>query len=115
MKLARKVGTIRVGDILWTHPYGQPEKWLAQPEVITGETAQSWIMGDSRFNPEKVNKKTLRETIPKFGYRQWYTEQGKIDALFIRNHRHQISAAILSCADVSQLKKIAEIIGMELA
>lgn len=107
--------TIKVGDMLWTHPHGQPNKWLLGPETITGETPQSWLLGDSKYKRDKVNKKTLRESIQNYGYRQWYTEQEKFDLIFIRRHRHQISGAILLCNNVNQLRKIAEIIGMVLA
>lgn len=104
----------KIGDKLWTHPYGRPECWVDAPVEITGETKQSWLLGDPNFKRNKVNKKTMQESVPGFTPRQWYTLQDKIDVAFLHAHRHQISAAVLSEKNVQALKTIAGILGMEL-
>jgi hypothetical protein len=97
---------MKVGDILWSKPYYQPntDKW--QQQKIAGETRLSWLLE----NGTKINKKTMRETIPNFGWHLWYTDQGKLDHKWISENRNSIASKVSVCNDVSQLKNIALIL-----
>jgi|SRR5579859_1028698 len=104
---------IKIGDTLYTHPPGRPGH-LTMGRVITGDTRLSWLVGDPKFSRHKVLKKSLRENIPRYGHRQWYTEAGVNAAGFVDKHRFRIVSALSVEGDVSKLKKIAEILGVEL-
>jgi len=105
---------LKIGDSLWTSPYGRPEKWEPKAIQITGETKFSWLVGEqlgSKDTRYKVNKKTLQEAIPNMLPRQWYTEQGKADLAFIRQHRHAIVSWVQVCDDVEKLRQIGNLVG----
>jgi len=102
----------KVGDTLWTiNPRDRREGWKSY--VITGETRQSWLVGEMRFTPAKVNKHTMLENHGQWGMQRWFTEQGMIDQRFMDEQRHHIARLVGVESDVAKLKKIAEIIGME--
>jgi hypothetical protein len=106
------VAAPKIGDTLWTSPYGQPERFGEASDTITGETKFSWLMGDSKYKREKVNKRTMRETIPRYGDRIWYTADGLANVKFLRSYRHHISSRVLSCSDPAKLRQIMAILEM---
>lgn len=101
---------IKIGTMLHTTDHGRSDKWTS--EKVTGETAQSWIM-EGKYKPSKVNKRTMLETIPRWGNRRWYTEQGMKDLRWINENRWEISSAVGAVDDVSMLRTIARMIGKE--
>lgn len=105
----------QIGDRLYTSPHGRPERIGEEHDTITGETKFSWLMGDPKFKREKVNKKTMMESIPNFGHRRWYTVQGLTEEAWRRKYRHVISGVVQVEMDVKKLRLIAEILGMEIS
>lgn len=106
-----------IGDTLWTHGYGEnpdhnPER-IRLKHTIVGETRQSWLL-DNRKNPYKVSKRYLSERIPGHGWRQWYTEQEKVDFAFVRKHAWAVARGVQQVRSAEALKKIAELVGVEL-
>lgn len=104
--------TIRVGDTLWMIDFRDGRKgWEAS--VILGETRQSWLVGPS--GGRKVLKKTLMENHgANWGLQRWYTTAGKEAKQFCDKHARSIGGAVDVCDDPEKLKKIADIIGLEL-
>jgi hypothetical protein len=105
----------KVGDILYTHPIGRPDRLGEDSGEITGETRLSWLVGEPQYARAKVNKVSLDEAIRDHLPRHWYTKEGLDRELFIKANRHLISRSVSYERDVDKLKKIAEILGMEVA
>jgi hypothetical protein len=102
-----------IGDTLYTSPHGRSERIGDESAEITGETKFSWLMGDSKYKREKVNKKTMLESVAGYGARRWYTAQDLTDESWRRKYRHVISGVVQAERDVKKLRQIAEILDMK--
>lgn len=118
---------IKVGDTLYSfdenrREYARPDKSKGElygkiiyaahfkGEVIAGETARSWLVGENRFRgPIKVSKSDLRSA----GGARWYTERGKADNIFEHEHRYRIVSCV-HAATADELRQIAKIVGYKL-
>ena len=76
-----------------------------RPVTITGETPRSWLVGGST---RPVNKQTLRRVVPGFGHAQYYTDEGKDEAIWAHENRGRLVRAV-GFASVAQLRQIAAI------
>lgn len=98
----------KVGDTLWTmSSRDRRSGWRS--DVITGETKQSWIVGED-WRITKVNKKTMLENVGKWGHERWFTVEGKDEYLWMQHHRRLISAMVDACKDVAKLRAVAQIV-----
>lgn len=102
----------KIGDRLYTSPYGRPERVGEEHQEITGETRFSWLVGDPNYKRDKVDKKTMLEAIPGYGYRRWFTVQDLHEEVWRKKYRHVISGVVLGERDPKKLKMIADILGM---
>lgn len=104
---------IGIGTELFSLEYGRTdirktEHWRS--ELVTGETKFSWLVGDPKFTPTKVNKKSLLEAVPNMLPRQWYTARQRIMALWIAENRHKIVQAVQDCPNVETLLQIRRLL-----
>jgi hypothetical protein len=78
------------------------EHWV--PVVITGETSRSWLWGHRR--DVKIPK---RGPHPGFAF----TQEEVDDDVWARASRHRVSRAVEHCQDVTKLRQVAAILGVE--
>lgn len=108
--------TIKVGDTLYLlHRDRRPRepKWTLH--TIIGETKLSWLIGEG-WAQEKINKKTMRTKMNWQGENVLYrTSQECTDYDFCEAWRKPLMVAIEQCREPERLKKIAEILGVEIA
>lgn len=107
--------TLKVGDELFMldrWPRKGDPRWT--PFLITGETKLSWLVGEG-WEQQKVNKKTMMTKADWRGqHDRFYTRQGRDDYDLCDRLRRPLMTAVEQCDDPEKMKKIAEIIGMEL-
>lgn len=115
---------LKVGSEVWTiNPRDRREGW--KQFVIAGETRASWLVKSHPLSPpRKIAKATMLENHgPQWGKQRWYSAQDKTAREFIDRYRMAIAKRIgeeyrdldIPLVVVSdRLKKIAEILGMEL-
>jgi hypothetical protein len=102
---------LKIGDILWCHDYrSNSRRWFEK--TISGETKQSWILGDG-WSPHKVLKKDLTENQGAYGRLQWYTSESRENYLWINTHAPRMSEIVRDVTDMEILKQIAVLIGYE--
>lgn len=111
--------TVKVGDTLYRlNTYGRSNDVRWTPVVIVGETKISWLyapFGEKHPERSRINKKTMLTAADYRGIKdRHFTKQGAEDYDFCQKWQRPISQAVGTCTEVDQLKKIAEIIGMEL-
>lgn len=102
---------IKVGDSLYQlnswHNANRP-KW--KPDRITGETKQSWLLGDT-----KVNKGTMTTAKDRRGHnKHYFTYEGMVARDFCDQWSRDVGSAVSVCDDPEKLKQIAAIVGKEL-
>lgn len=112
--------TIKIGDTLYRHDRYRnkhDQRWI--PVVICGETKQSWLyapFGEANETRCRINKKTMLGAADFRGSKdRYYTQQGMADHSFCAAWARPVGQAVQTCTDPDKLKKIAEIIGMEIA
>jgi hypothetical protein len=108
---------IKIGDKLWTlNSRDRRQGWRC--EVVVGETRVSWLTkreGQPDWPPpSKISKKTMQENHGKWGRERWYTEEGMRVAKFIGGCRNLIADRVRGEDDATKLKKIADILGMNI-
>lgn len=101
---------MQVGDEIWCHDYRTHTRpWFK--EIITGETRQSWILGNN--SQYKVNKKTMLESLGQWGSRRWYTDDARNTKRWLDRNAWRIAKAVEGCHDADILKKIAVLVGYQ--
>jgi len=114
------VSEIKIGDTIWRFNENRrvyaPDKRGGpiyaedfEPEKIVGETPKCWIVGEGR-RADKVNKKTLRTAVGKYGATLYFTDAGKEDSIWMNSHRYKI-VRLVEKADAATLRQIADIVG----
>lgn len=116
---------LKLGSEIWTiDPRDRRKGW--EMFVITSETRLSWMAQKKGHNwhSRKISKATMLENHgPQWGQQRWYTPADKDARQFIDKHRQEIAkrvgnewneAGVPLTEVAAQLKKIAEILGMEL-
>lgn len=107
--------TIKIGDTLWCDKEHGRSRWRSA--VITGETKQSWLVGDPNFTRSKINKKTLIEANGRgrgMGDLKWYTPEQMADEKFVRSNRYRIERAVGAVRDRATLEAVAALIGFSI-
>ena len=94
---------IKIGDYL----YFYDKMW--REEKIVAETTKSWI---TQYD-KKINKKTLLKNNGQYSDMRFYTKQQMEDTIWIQNNRYNLSVRVDCCRDVSLLKEIAKMLGVE--
>lgn len=99
---------IKIGDTLWTNRDHGRSAWISGE--IVGETRMSWLVKVVAWGePSKVSKKELLES-DRRGKTRWFTEAGKEDYIWARQHRYEIERRV-NFATAAQLRQIADILG----
>jgi hypothetical protein len=108
--------TIKVGDELYLLHTGRragDPKWTKH--VITGETKQSWLIGEG-WAQEKISKTTMTTKKNWQGVNERYrTQQQAADYDFCEAWQRPLATEVGLCWEPEKLKKIAAIVGREIA
>lgn len=104
---------IGIGTTLWwISSRNRRQGWRSY--VITGETRQSWLLGD-RWSERKISKKTLRENNGQWGHEQFYTAEQRDNEVWVETNKYRIAGAVQACRDAAKLKQIAQILEVDCA
>jgi len=103
----------KIGDKLWTRDTRDHRSKWEEHEIIA-ETKQSWLMRPIAdwSKPAKVNKKTMDESLGRWGSQRWYTDEGMRAHIFIQSNRGLIADRIRGETDTNKLRMIADLLGM---
>ena len=110
-----EIAALKIGDTLWHQDDNGRLRWCSAK--VLSETKLSWIVADPKYADaptmhSKVNKKTMLESLGRYGHRRWYTVAQK-DA---KDWRDQHCGPIMNrvqFADADQLRQIAAIVGYD--
>lgn len=106
---------IKVGDTLWSDDDNGRRAWTELP--IVSETKLSWIVCEKRYASiphmqSKVNKKTMLESLGRYGNKRWYTAAQKAARDWRQEHAGPICQRV-QFATEDQLREIAKIVGYD--